>query len=172
MPVDGLETLFASSYEQLRRVAEHYLRERPPLTVVDPTVLVHEAFMKLAGADDPRTKTHFLALAARAMRQILVDFARRRDADKRGGPAGDRARISLSGIGMEVGARETDVLALDAALEELAAMNARHARVVEMRFFAGMDVPKVADALGVSERTVTLDWAAARAWLYARLNSA
>jgi RNA polymerase sigma factor (TIGR02999 family) len=168
----NLDRLFEEVYPELRRVAERYIRDKPAMTVVQPTVLVHEVFVKLAG--DPRSgersRTHFFAVAATAMRQILVDFARRRSAAKRGG---DQDRVTLAGVEDSRSAEATtpaiDVIAVDAALNELSRLNPRHAKVVEMRFFAGMEIAQIATALGVSERTVTLDWAAARAWLYTRL---
>lgn len=169
-PAAGVNRLFEDAYPELCRVAERWVRQGGPITVLQPTLLVHEAFLKLAGSSglEVRSRTHFFSLAARAMRQILVDHARRRSAAKRGG-GGSEGRLTLSGIGGD--AREAvDVLALDEALQTLAGLNPRHARVVEMRFFAGMDAEQTAAALGVSRRTAELDWAAARAWLFAQLN--
>lgn len=172
-PAAGVNRLFEAAYPELCRVAERWVRQGGPMTVLQPTLLVHEAFIKLAGSSglEVRSRTHFFALAARAMRQILVDHARRRSAAKRGGGGGGEGpgRLTLSGIG-EASREAVDVLALDEALKALAGLNPRHARVVEMRFFAGMDAEQTAAALGVSRRTAELDWAAARAWLYAQLN--
>ncbi len=157
-------------YEELRRLAERSFRQQPVGHTLQPTALVHEAYLKLAARDDAPwdDRTHFLAHAATAMRHILVDHARARATEKRGG---DRRRISLD---QELAAdreREVDVLALNEALESLAAFDERKARVIELRFFAGLSIDETATALGVSAVTVSTDWRFARAWIGRALSS-
>ncbi len=156
--------LAPDAYEALRRLAASYLsRERAGHTL-QPTALVHEAFLRLANSafSDP---THFRAAAAIAMRRILVDHARTKGAQKRGG---DRLRITLI-EGVTADEPELDLLALDEALDELGRASPRRARIVELRYFGGLTVPEVADSIGVSTRTVEGDWLFARAWLRKRL---
>lgn len=155
-------------YEQLRRIASSYFRGGGSATL-QPTALVHEAWLRVAGVGEFKDQDHFIAVAATAMRQILVDRARRRGAAKRGG---DRDREALhENAAVAPGPEEdsVDVLELDLALNELAASDPRRARVVEMRFFAGAGLDQVATALGVARSTVAEDWRAARAWLAIRL---
>ena len=164
------EELLPLAYDELRRLARAYLsRERNDHTL-QATELVNEAYLRLAGSNiEWGDKTHFFAVAARAMRRVLVDHARARGRTKR---MGQLQRVTLAdGLG---GTQEIDLerlLDLDDALERLAARDERQARVVELRFFAGFTVPEVADALGVSKRTVEGDWAHARAWLHRELDS-
>ena len=161
----ALDDLFSAAYEELRRLAAT-LRRNDPAATLSPTALVNEAWLKLA--DSPavaRTSPlHFKRIAARAMRQVLVESARRRKADKRGGGAAvvtfDDA---MSGVSSVTTAK--DVLGLDAALEALALIEPRQALMVESRFFGGLDVTETAELLGVSEATVLRDWRAAKAWL-------
>lgn len=155
-------------YEELRRLARHYLQSSSSNTL-QPTALVHEAYLKLA---DPNTaaadsQTHFCAIAAVAMRHVLIDHARNVNRLKRGG---DRHRVTLSGVDVE-GAfdDDVDVEAIEAALANLAKLDPRATRVVEMRFFAGMGEAEIAKVLGVTERTVRNDWRMARAWLRVEL---
>jgi RNA polymerase sigma factor (TIGR02999 family) len=158
----ALDDLFSAAYEELRRLAASVRRDDPAATI-SPTALVNEAWLKLA--DTPAVaKTsplHFKRIAARAMRQVLVEAARRRNAEKRGGGAPvvtfDDA---MSGV-----TTADDVLGLDAALEALAQIEPRQALMVESRYFGGLDVAETAELLGVSEATVLRDWRAARAWL-------
>ena len=158
----ALDDLFSAAYEELRRLATSVRRDDPAATL-SPTALVNEAWLKLA--DSPAVaKTsplHFKRIAARAMRQVLVEAARRRNAEKRGGGAPvvtfDDA---MSGV-----TTATDVLGLDAALEALARIEPRQALMVESRYFGGLDVAETAQLLGVSEATVLRDWRAAKAWL-------
>jgi len=162
---DGaLERLLPVVYADLRAVAEREMRREAAGHTLQPTALVHEAYLRLAGAaENAGDRTHFLAIAARAMRQVLVDHARRRDAAKRGGGA---PPVTLTDA---VGAGPLDLdelLALDRALDTL---DPRQRQVVECRFFAGMEESEIATALGLSERTVRRDWAKARAWLYREL---
>jgi RNA polymerase sigma factor (TIGR02999 family) len=155
-------------YDELRRIASRYIsRERPGQTL-QATALVNEAYVRLA-AERPRefaNRTHFLAIAALSMRQILVQRARRRNAAKRGG---DPARITLDehllGVGGRGGPGDIDLVALDEALERLAAEHERQAKIVEMRYFGGLSVEECAEALQISPATVKRDWTVARAWL-------
>jgi RNA polymerase sigma-70 factor (ECF subfamily) len=151
-------------YEDLRQIAESYLRRERPDHTLEPTALVHEAFLKLSNQSRlaPNDRTHFLALAAGAMRQILVDHARASQALKRGG--GWR-RISVSEAISESSRGSEDLLSLDAALQRLAEEDERAAVIVEMRFFAGLTEVEIAAELGMSERWVRAQWAHARAWL-------
>ena len=159
-----LDYLFSVTYEELRRLAATVRRSDPGATV-SPTTLVNEAWLKLARAQDvPKTSPlHFKRIAARAMRQVMVEAARRRTAQKRGG----RAEVTVAfeeslGIAASLG---DDLLALDAALDELARLEPRQAVMVESRFFGGLSVAEIAELLGVSEPTILRDWRAARAWL-------
>jgi len=159
---------FTAVYRVLHRLAGKQLRGAKG--TLDTTGLVHEAWMKLSADAHPfESRAHFLAVAATAMRQILVDAARRRRAKKRDGGARVPAS-ALSDVG--VPARAEDLLAIDAALTRLAALDERLARVVEWRFFAGLDEAEIADALAVDVRTVRRDWRKARAFLLAELEIA
>ncbi len=151
-------------YRDLRRQAQRLMRNERTNHTLQPTALVHEAFMHLIRQDriDWQGRSHFFAVAATLMRRILVDHARRRTAARRGGGG---PRVSLEeGLGLTIES-DTDVLALHDALETLATLDDRQAQVVVMRFFGGLTVPEVAAVLGVSRRTVDGDWAMARAWL-------
>jgi RNA polymerase sigma factor (TIGR02999 family) len=137
---------------------------------LEPTALVHEAYVRLAGkrVESPRDRTHFFALAARLMRDILVDHARRRAARKRGGTA------IVIPLNESIPAPESgtiDLLALDAALTELDTLEPRLCRVVELKFFAGLNIAETASALDISDATVERDWVVARTWLHQRLSS-
>ena len=158
----ALDDLFSVAYEELRRLAAAVRRDDPGATI-SPTALVNEAWLKLA--DSPAiadtSPLHFKRIAARAMRQVLVEAARRRNADKRGGGA---AVVTFDDAMSHV-ATADDVLGLDAALEALAQIAPRQALMVESRFFGGLDVAETAALLDVSEATVLRDWRAAKAWL-------
>ena len=159
--------LFEAVYDELRRLARGRLRrERPDLSLA-PTVLVHEAYLKLI--DQRRVhwqnRSHFYSIAGHVMRRILVDHARARAAAKRGA----NARIPLDDVDVGVAPRDVDVLALDAALEKLASVDRRQSELVELRFFAGLTVEEAAAALDVAPITVKRDWALARAWLFREL---
>ena len=169
---DPWEHLLPIVYDELRRLARRQLaQERGDLTV-ETTGLVHEAFLRLV--DHTRVtrkgRAYFFAAAARAMRQVLVDQARRRKAQKRGGGEAPVTLTDAPEAVAEVDRFASEVLELDQALAQLAELNPRHARVVECRFYAGMSVGETAEALEVSERTVKNDWSLARAWLYRRLS--
>jgi len=160
----ALDRLLPVVYADLRAVAEREMRREARGHTLQPTALVHEAYLRLGGAaGSAGDRTHFLAIAARAMRQVLVDHARRRDAAKRGG--GVPPVTLTDGIGADP-LDADEILALDRALELL---DPRQRQVVECRFFAGMEETEIAEALGLSERTVRRDWAKARAWLYREL---
>jgi RNA polymerase sigma factor (TIGR02999 family) len=161
--------LFSMVYEELRRLAS-FVRKNEVNATINSTALVHEAWMKLQGSPHlaATSPTHFKGIATRAMRQILVDEARRRGARKRGG-AGEVSFVSLGDAIDEAASWPEEVLALDMALEELASFSPRQAQVVESRFFGGMDVAETAALLGVSESAVERDWRAARAWLAGRI---
>lgn len=165
---DAFDRLLPLVYDELRRIAGRQLQAERAGHTLQTTALVHEAYMKLVDQSriDWRDRAHFLGISARAMRQILIDHARRRDAQKRGG---DRERTSLSneGLGFEVDLEE--LLALDEALDRLDALDSRLRQVVECRFFAGMTEEEIAGRLGVTTRTVQRDWAKARAWLHSEL---
>jgi RNA polymerase sigma factor (TIGR02999 family) len=165
-----LDRLFSATYAELRRLASS-VRSGESSETLNPTALVNEAYLKLVRSlrVEPESRLHFKRIAARAMRQVLVEAARRRAAQKRGG---ERVLVTLDG------SRDTaveccdELLALDEALEELAAMEPRQALMVECRFFGGLDLTETARELGVSESTVVRDWRAARAWLGRELRRA
>ena len=167
---DALEQLLPIVYEELRRVARARLRQERPGHTLQATALVHEAYLRLIGSGNPRpqNRTHLFAVAARLMREILVDHARRRAARKRGGSA------TMIALDQSVAAPEVamiDLLALDEALTELHALDARLCRVVELKFFAGLNIDETAEALQVSTATVERDWTVSKAWLHQRLSS-
>lgn len=164
----ALEHLVPVIYSELRRLARSYLAHENPGHTLQSTALVHEAYMRLVRQDSTewQNRAHFFGIAAQTMRRILVEHARKRKAVKRGGgkPDGELHESSASVLGVNV-----DILLLDSSLEELAAMDPRRARVVEMRFFGGLTEPEIAAVLGVSEPTVRRDWSIARAWLYRKM---
>jgi RNA polymerase sigma factor (TIGR02999 family) len=160
----ALDQLFSVTYEELRRLASAVRRGDPSATL-SPTALVNEAWLKLAKSPDigATSRLHFKRIAARAMRQLLVEAARRRNADKRGG--GAEMTVSFDDALKKSPSSEDEVLALNNALNVLAEMNPRQAVMVESRFFGGLDIPETAALLEVSEATVLRDWRAAKAWL-------
>ena len=151
-------------YSELRSLAAAILRQENRGHTLDPTALVHEAFLKLVDQTRVQWKgrAHFFAVCAQAMRGILVDHARGKHRQKRGG---GRVRLTLKPDLALSPSRDEDVLALDEALEKLTRLDPRQARIVELRFFGGLNVSEVADVLGVSKRTVESDWTMVRAWL-------
>ena len=170
------DELMPQVYDELRRLAANYLRHERPGQTLQATALVHEAFLRLSKEKNQpwKNRTHFLAIAALSMRQILVQRARARHAEKRGGGAekitldesvmrGDRPER-----GGEAGG--VDVLALDTALEKLAALDPQQAKIVELRYFGGLTVEEVAEALDISPATVKRHWTVARAWLHKELS--
>jgi RNA polymerase sigma factor (TIGR02999 family) len=160
----AFDELFPLVYEVLRRIAHRKLAGERAGHTLATTDLVHEAYLKLVRLDriEWRGRAQFLALAGRAMRNILVDYALRRKAEKRGGGG---VRVTLDDQLALAEASENDVLAVHAALERLEAIDERQGRVVECRFFAGMSIEETAAALGVSPASIKRDWALARAWL-------
>lgn len=158
---DALDRIYPHVYDELRSVAARQLRRERTGHTLHPTALVHEAYMKLAGGGvEAVNRSHFLAIAARAMRQVLVDHARRRGARKRGG---EWHATTLTDGSASIELAPEEIIALDRALETL---DPRQRQVVECRFFGGMEESEIAEALDVSERTVRRDWVKARAWLY------
>lgn len=167
----SIDDLFAATYEELRRLASA-IKSRDQSVTLNPTALVHEAWIKLAASPGMKalSELHFKRMAARAMRQVLIEAARKRNALKRGG---DGATVFLTTDfpekpSMRVG---EELIALDGVLDDLARMNARQAMMVESRFFGGLEMAEIAELLGVSEATVLRDWRAARAWLAQALRS-
>ena len=165
----AVDRLFAAVYQELRTLAGQFFRREPEGNTLQPTALVHEAYVKLvdqAGVDW-HGRTHFFAVAAQAMRRILVDHARRRGAAKRGG-RGKRVQLDadlLPGI-----APNDDLLAVDEALTKLAELDPRQAQLVELRFFAGLSVAEAAEVLGMSKRSAEREWTMVRAWLRRELS--
>jgi RNA polymerase sigma factor (TIGR02999 family) len=160
---NALDRLLPLVYEELRQLAARQLRREHGARTLQATALVHEAYMKMvagSGTIDAADRAHFLAIAARAMRQVLVDQARKRKASKRGG---EWAQTTLGDADAAIDFDAAEMLALDVALEQL---EPRQRQVVEYRFFAGMEEKQIATLLGVTDRTVRRDWVKARAWLY------
>lgn len=167
----ALDQMLPLVYEELHRLASSYLsRERPDHTL-QPTALVHEAYLRLINQRevDWRNRAQFLGVAASLMRRILVNHARDRAAAKR---AGDRERVSLSLVEVPSGGPDVDVIALEDALERLAALDERKAKVVELRFYGGLTSDEVAEVLGISRATVEREWSFSRAWLFDALGGA
>jgi RNA polymerase sigma factor (TIGR02999 family) len=161
----ALEQLVPIVYSELRRLAHYHLRRERDGHSLQSTALVHEVYLRLCGHDDPQwtDRAHFFAVAARMMRRILVDYSRRRGAQKRGSGA---IHVSLDdALAIPIHA-QLDLTALDAALEQLAAFDARKCQVVEMRFFAGLPAKEIAAVLKTTEATVRRDWVIAKAWLF------
>ena len=160
----AMDRLLPLVYDHLRRVAERELRRERVGHTLSPTALVHEAYLKLVQLDRItwEGRAHFFGAAASAMRRILISYARMHKAEKRGSGA---ERVPIEDVVVAARDRPADLLALDEALTRLAAAHPRQAQVVELRFFAGMEIEAVADALGVSAPTVKRDWTAARAFL-------
>ena len=159
-----LETALVELYDELRRIAAGYLRRERADHTLQPTALVHEAYGRLVDQSVVpwSDAAHFRAIAARVMRQVLVDHARKHGAATRGG---DRLRVTLSGADTPSPREEFDLLELDEALESLRGLHERKARIVELLYFGGMTHAEAAEALGVSQKTVEADWYMARAWL-------
>lgn len=167
------EELFDRLYPELREIAGRVFRSQRRDHTLQPTALVNEAWLKMArpgeGSPEFANRAHFLAVAATAMRQILVNHARDRGAQKRGGGV-DRQRVTLAGV-LRNDRDPAEILTVDEVLRDLAALNERQARIAELRFFGGLSNPEIAAALEVSLRTVELDWKMAKGWLATRLAS-
>jgi RNA polymerase sigma factor (TIGR02999 family) len=167
---NAADELFALVYDDLRALARRQLARLRPGQSLAPTALVHEAYLKFAERSAPAVvdRQHFLAIAARAMRFIVIDYIRRRQAQKRGdGGGGGGTQVTEVAAGTEL--TPIDLIAMNDALEELEALDARQAQVVEMRFFGGLELKEIAALLDTSERTVKRDWQRARAFLSASL---
>ena len=164
--LDAWEKVLPAVYDQLKGIARKIAGPHADSATISPTVLVHEAWAKLAkaGSSDFVDRRHFFAVAAVTMRRILIDAARHREMERR---YRARRRITLSGVGETT--NSVDLLDLDEALTELATLSSRQARVVELRFFVGLTVEEVADCLKLSRATIESDWRMARAWLGKRL---
>lgn len=162
------DQLVPTVHAELKKVAIGLMKAERAGHTLQPTALVHEAFLRLVGQDAVawNGRRHFYAAAAQAMRRLLVDHARRRDADKRGG---EWSRVSLAGEIPSSDGVDVDALALHEALEALAALSPRQAQVVELRYFGGLTLEEVAEHLGLTLRQVKGDWLLARTWLYRRL---
>lgn len=167
---DAEAQLFSLVYDELRRIAASYLRRERAGHTLQPTALVHEAYLRLIEQSEQnwQNRAHFLGIGAHLMRQILVDHARKRKADKRGGtdqpvPLED---LEVAGPGIQ---SPEDLIALDDALSKLEEIDARQCRIVELRFFGGLTEDEISHILGLSVRTVKRDWSVARAWLYAEI---
>ena len=166
----ALDELVPLLYKELRDIARHHLRKERPGHTLQSAALVHEAYVRLIGQRpfDTENRAHFLAIASRLMRQILVDYSRSHGAAKRG--ADRRVELDASLVLPQI--RSTDVVALDDALNGLAKLDEQQGRIVEMRFFGGLEVVEIAEVLKVSEITVKRDWRAAKVWLLRELTGA
>ena len=165
----ALDDLMPQVYDELRRIAHRHLARQAPGRTLQTTALIHEAYLRLAGQEEKQweNRAHFFGVAAQAMRHILVDAARARCRDKRGGGARHVSLDEALTLGPEAG---RELVALDDALNSLAKLDARKSRVVELRFFGGLAEPDIAALLQISQRTVSSDWRLARAWLLRQLD--
>lgn len=156
------------AYDELRRVAHNYLKNERPDHTLQSTALVHEAYLRLVDQKSVQVqdRPHFFAVAARLMREILTDHARRRRAKKRG----HQYKISLDDVVETSRKEQLDLLRLDECLDALARVDAQQARIVELRFFAGLSIEETSQVLQISPATVKRDWASARGWLYREMN--
>lgn len=166
---DALNTLLPLLYDELHELAHRQRRRQNGPATLKTTALLHEAYMKLVRAgSDYEDRTHFFRTAAKAMRQIMVDYARRRHAEKRGGTDSDATYDDAFFLAAQ---RSEEIIALDEALQRLAELSPRQSEVVNMRYFAGFTLPETAELLGISPATAWRDWAAAQAWLQQELSS-
>jgi RNA polymerase sigma factor (TIGR02999 family) len=166
---DALRALVPLVYDEMRRLAHGYLRRERPGHTLQGTALVHEVFVRLTGSTPPQweDRAHFFGIAAHLMRQILVEYARSRNAEKRGGAS---MRMAVDAVLESPKMPDLDVAALDDALNDLARIDSQQSRVVELRFFSGLSIEDTAEVLGISESTVKRDWNTARVWLYRELD--
>jgi RNA polymerase sigma factor (TIGR02999 family) len=167
----ALERLMPLVYDELRRIAAKYMRGQRAGHTLQTTALVNEAYLRLIDSSrvNWQNRTHFFAISAQLMRRVLVDFARAKNSLKRGG---ERIQITLDErIKAVSDERETDLVALDEALQALAELNERQAQIVELRYFGGLTEEEIAETLNVSTRTVRRDWSIARAWLFRKMNA-
>jgi RNA polymerase sigma factor (TIGR02999 family) len=165
----ALDILVPLLYQELKTLARHYLRHERDGHTLQSTALVHEAYVRLVQQEPPEWKNrhHFFGVAARLMRQILVDHARSSGSAKRGGKS---VRLTLTDDIAGAGGPDLDILALDEALERLAALSPQQSQIVELRFFSGLSIEEAADVLDVSPATVKRSWTMARAWLFREMN--
>jgi RNA polymerase sigma factor (TIGR02999 family) len=168
---EALDKLAPLIYAELHRIAHRYMRDERPNHPLQTTALVHEAYLRMVDVTrvDWQSRNHFFAVSAQMMRRILVEAARRRGADKRGGNA---SHVALDEAVVPARDRAADLVALDEALDKLAALAPRKARVVELRYFAGLSVEETAQSLGLSAETVMRDWRMAKLWLRRELSAA
>jgi len=166
----ALDKLIPLVQPELHRLAHHYMSREVAGHTLQTTALVNEAYLQFVGKTHPRwqNRPHFFAVAAQLMRRIMVDHARQRHALKRGGGAAQKVTLDEAALVTET--RATELLALDEALENLAAFDPRMSKIVEMRYFGGLTVEEIAEVLKIHANTVTRDWNAAKAWLYAALS--
>jgi RNA polymerase sigma factor (TIGR02999 family) len=166
----ALDALVPVVYQELRRLAHYHLQSEKPDHTLQSAALVHEAYLRLAGSSQPvpQNRAHFMAVASRLMRQILVDYSRARAASKRDGGC----KITLEAVEKMPIDGDTELLALDQALNELSRIDERQGKIVEMKFFAGLSAPEISEALGISRATVDRDWAVARVWLHRQMSRA
>jgi RNA polymerase sigma factor (TIGR02999 family) len=168
---EAFEELLPLIYRELRRQAANYLRRERPGHTLQPTALVHEAYLRLIDQRDVQwqNRAHFFGIASQAMRRILIDHARAKGRNKRGGPL---ARVPLEEDHAVQGTFDVDILALDQALERLTKLDERQARIVELRYFGGLGVEETAEVLSISPATVKREWTMAKAWLFNQLKAA
>jgi RNA polymerase sigma factor (TIGR02999 family) len=168
---DALDQLIPIVYGELRRLASRTLRRERRDHTLQPTALVHEAYLRLIDQRSVnwQNRSHFFAIASQAMRRIVVDHARRHNAVKRGG---DNLKVELEAAMLLPGAKDVDVVRLDDALTALAAFDPQQGRIVELRFFGGLSIEQTAEVIGISPATVKRDWSMAKAWLHRELESA
>jgi len=164
----ALHTLLPLLYKELRRLAHYHLQSERPDHTLQSTALVHEAYLRLLGGApvELQNRAHFIAVASRLMRQILVDYARERRASKRDGGC----RIAFEYLDTLSVSGDAELLALDDALKELSRIDDRQGKIVEMKFFGGLSAPEISQVLGLSRATVDRDWATARVWLHRQMS--
>ncbi len=167
---DALHELLPLVYNELRRLANSYLRNERSDHTLQPTALVHEAYLRLVGQNEIewQNRAHFFGVAARLMREILIDYARSRNRQKRGGEF--KTQIALDSVVSFSNPNQLDVVAVDEALSKLEELDERQARVVEMKFFGGLNIEEIAEVLNISPATVKREWSTAKLFLYKALN--
>ncbi len=164
---EALRALAPLVYKELRSLAHYHLQSERPDHTLQSTALVHEAYLRLQGGQpvELQNRAHFVAVASRLMRQILVDYARSRRANKRDGGC----KVTFEDVAALPVTGDTDLLALDNALDELSRIDERQGKIVEMKFFGGLTAPEISQVLGISRATVDRDWATARVWLHRQI---
>jgi RNA polymerase sigma-70 factor (ECF subfamily) len=166
---EALDALMPLVYEELRRLAHYYLQRERSGHTLQSTALVHEAYMRMLGQKLPdwQNRAHFFGVAARLMRQILVEYARGHQAAKRGG---DACRVALDEGALVPQKTDVDVILLDDALQDLAKLDEQQSRIVELRFFAGLSIEDTSEVMGISPATVSREWTTARIWLHREIS--